>query len=170
MKGVHGMPAPEEPESTGDRDTPTRAIALDALPRAAPMLDTPTSPVVPVPVPAPRFGAPPDPLLATAPMPRPPLPGPAPFASPAPPQAKMTMPLGDFMRGAPPPPSSAQPGPPKPAWQEKLDRALIAMGRFGELQAQRYRSAPPSTQLAVKIAAGAMAALVLVVLIVLAVH
>ena len=51
--------------------------------------------------------------------------------------AKLTVPLGAMLPSmpdiapaevAPPPPST----PPKPKWQETLDRALITVGRFSE--------------------------------------
>ena len=107
---------------------------------------------------APRFGAPP-----------PDAPEGAPLQAPA--GSLMTVPLavpiGNVLRvmpgglPAPTPPGGLRPTPKKPAWQVSLDRALIAVGRFGEAQVKRYRAAPEGTKAVVLIAAGGFAILLL---------
>src|SRR5262249_29250718 len=80
--------------------------------------------------------------------------------------AKMTIPLSQFLRTglAPPvstPPPAGEPLDPRPPWQVTLDRALFWAGAFGERQIVRFRSAPQQTQMIVAVAAGTLTILFL---------
>jgi eukaryotic-like serine/threonine-protein kinase len=195
VKGVHGTdgfaPGESGEGESGDRDTPTRAISLDAIQRT-PMpgpspsaMDTGAEPgdiatldlregalLVPRAPDAPSFGQPPPPAT-DAPRPAVLQPGAA--------EAKMTMPLAAFLANAPPSSQGAPPpglsfgAPPlsarqKPAWQEKLDRWLITVGRASEQQLLRYRRAPQNTQIIVVIVAGTVAILVIGLVLFVALH
>jgi hypothetical protein len=170
VKGVHSGPPEIEEERSGDRDTPTRAIILDASgrPAALPTLKSPAGlpvlddDVLDVPT-----------VLVTPSLPA----GPGQPLSPGAPTAKLTLPLAglppiaDFgpmsapsaepgTALAPPAPAVVEPaGPPasspfKPGWQQSIDRALIRAGRYAETQSQRFKAAPQNTQIIVVIVVG----------------
>ncbi len=185
VKGVHAGPEEGEgdPAATGDRDTPTRAIALDSLQRAQAAQD----PAAPFPG-AGRDSAPDLPTFdmrdAAKYMPPPVATGPVPIA-PGAPLAKLTVRLGDFLRSAPPAavplpgearelsPTMVDPGvagPPQPRWQVALDRALVSVGRSSERQLLRFRAAPQNTQIIVLIVLGTIIILLLTFVLFLALH
>jgi serine/threonine protein kinase len=187
VKGVHGASAPEDPSEAdtsevapaGDRDTPTRAYAMEP-PRRAPFLETLKSPVGAGTGPYP--GGPPltesageatdpanfDPLgSARAELKRPY--GLPPLEQglvnlPSSSSVKNTIPLGSVFRGMlPPQPAPAPPpsAPQKPNWQASLDRALVSVGRQSEELARRYKALPQNTQIIVIIVAGTVVILFL---------
>jgi serine/threonine-protein kinase len=171
VKGVHGAPeeAPE-PAGGGDRDTPTRAYAIEAAPRM--MQATLKSPVgLDAPVSEENsttvdiFSN----MQTTAQPPR--------GAMLTMPIGKQTVPLGAILRGMPPgvqpqQPPQAQMAPLaplpqapmpnfKPAWQASIDRGLIAVGRASENLARRFKEAPQNTQIIVVIVASTATLLLL---------
>jgi serine/threonine-protein kinase len=176
VKGVHEVAGDdsETPEPGGDRDTPTRAIEIGALPpldaagsayvggvvlqKPEAEDDAPEVPTMdlrgmrnPMAIPAPTFGAPA--LQPNAPL------------------AKLTMPLPM----TPPPPRVAAPSAAdyavfKPAWQVSLDRALATVGGFVARVGERFRAAPQNTQIIVLIVAATATILVLGFVLFLAMH
>jgi serine/threonine-protein kinase len=178
---------------TNDRNTPTSAFRTD-MPEPSivrPFMQTLKSPAgspgeIGSGIPAPRFGGPPsvdDPStnpwtegvpnhdpMTSAPtldprslggMPQPRLSSPNLILSTLPLIPRMDEPY----RGPAP-----VPGPPKPAWQVSLDRALTGVGTFIEESLKRFRAAPQSTQLAIAIACGGAVLLILSLILLLMIH
>jgi len=181
VKGEHGSPDLDEPgPAPGDRDTPTRAYNLEGLVRP-PLLATLQSPTGLV---DPEDDVPdvatidlpdgPGPLLfRDGPAPAPTESGPGPALQPGSPGVKMTIPLGEFMRNLPAPPSappSALPLRPKPRWQASVDAALIRVVRAGEHQLKRFHEAPQNTQIIVVIVVGTLVILLLGFVLFLTLH
>jgi serine/threonine-protein kinase len=145
----------------GDRDTPTRAYIVDAMPgaRVPSTMDEDHPELATVDL---RGGV----DLAHGPAP----------ALPTPSEVgKTTIPLSGFLRQLQPPPAIDVLTPPsstapQPRWQERLDRVLIRIGRASEVQMQRFHEAPQNTQIIVMIVAGTLAILLLGFVLFLSVH
>jgi serine/threonine-protein kinase len=143
---------------TGDRDTPTRAMEAVPAPRADETARMPP-------------GSPDDFMMTrplhgnTTPMPdaRGSFPS-NPFGPPPQPSAQVSGPISALSTGQ----SHAIPGL-RPAWQEKLDRALIRVGggieRLVRGGSHRFRAASPRAQIIIVVAAASLFAAVVVLTI-----
>jgi hypothetical protein len=186
VKGVHSLAMPSEggeagpieEAATGERDTPTRAYAMEG-PRRPQYLETLKSPVGGGvgPYPAGPEGEDAEAFDGNETTQK----HPEQYVDPV--QIKLamassvknTIPLGSVFRGALPAPAQpAAPVPPtaptKPNWQASLHRALVVVGRRSEDLVRRYRTLPQNTQIIVIIVAGTTTILVLGFILFLITH